>query len=270
MSNKELTPSQKLMLALGDYFDPSEVKWKPQAVKGNKAMAIAYVSARVIMDRLDEVVGPENWKDDYSILPDGDVVCTLSLRINGEWVPKKCVGSPSEQPDGGDRMKASFSDALKRVGIKWNLARYLYRLPMQWVDFDPQRKQFVTPPKLPPWAMPGQPQMSGLKLPPETDDAPPPEAAKPTPKSEPTKLLGEAVVTTDQANELKEWLTKTKANEADWAAILEFYKVAKGTRLSAVPASKHADILKGLKNKYARQMADADRANGPLAAPGAA
>jgi hypothetical protein len=32
------------------------------------------------------------------------------------------VGSRSEQPDGGDRLKAAFSDALKRAAVKFGIA----------------------------------------------------------------------------------------------------------------------------------------------------
>jgi hypothetical protein len=39
------------------------------------------------------------------------------------------VGGPSEQPDEGDRVKAAFSDALKRAAVKFGIGRYLYRLP---------------------------------------------------------------------------------------------------------------------------------------------
>ena len=35
------------------------------------------------------------------------------LRLGDEWVTKVDVGGPSEQPDGGDRLKAAFSDVLK-------------------------------------------------------------------------------------------------------------------------------------------------------------
>ncbi|MCA1685873.1 MAG: hypothetical protein LC745_07765 [Planctomycetia bacterium] len=40
--------------ALAALFDPSEVKFKPQSVKGNRALAICYIDARAVMDRLDE------------------------------------------------------------------------------------------------------------------------------------------------------------------------------------------------------------------------
>ena len=140
--------------ALAALFEVREVKWKPQSVKGNRAMAMAYIDARLVMDRLDAVLGVENWQDSYDIQPDGSVVCRLALRLGGEWVTKTDVGSPSEQPDGGDRLKAAFSDALKRAAVKFGVGRYLYRLPAVWADYDAQKRQFVTTPALPLWAVP--------------------------------------------------------------------------------------------------------------------
>jgi hypothetical protein len=139
--------------ALAVPFRESEIKFKPQAVKGNLALALAYVDVRVIMDRLDEVLGIENWQDHYQLLPNHSVMCRLRLRIGERWITKADVGSPSEQPDSGDRLKAAFSDALKRAAVKFGIGRYLYRLPQQWVDYDPGRKQFVNRPRLPGWAM---------------------------------------------------------------------------------------------------------------------
>ncbi len=145
---------QALTQALSAPFDPSEVRFKPAVVSGNRALALAYVDARVIQDRLDEVLGAEGWQDSYRCLPDGSVICRLRLRLGNEWVTKMDVGGPSEQPDGGDRMKAAFSDALKRAAVKFGVGRYLYRLPSQWVDYDPQRRQFARPPMLPAFALP--------------------------------------------------------------------------------------------------------------------
>lgn len=145
---------EALTKALAAPFDPAMVRFKPAVVTGNRALALAYVDARVIQDRLDEVLGVEGWQDDYECLPDGSVVCRLRLRLGNEWVTKVDVGSPSEQPDGGDRLKAAFSDALKRAAVKFGIGRYLYRLPSQWVDYDPQRRQIMKTPPLPAFAIP--------------------------------------------------------------------------------------------------------------------
>jgi hypothetical protein len=133
-------------------FGESEVKFKPQAVRGNRALALAYVDVRSIMDRLDAVVEVENWQDHYELVPDNSVICRLGVRLGKRWITKTDVGSPSEQPDGGDRLKAAFSDALKRAAVKFGIGRYLYRLPQQWADYDSTRKQFASTPRLPAWA----------------------------------------------------------------------------------------------------------------------
>jgi hypothetical protein len=86
------------------------------------AMVAVYVDARAVMDRLDQVAGPDNWKDDYFVHDDKTVTCHLSLRINNEWITKSDVGVPSNT----EPMKGAFSDALKRAAVKWGVGRYLY------------------------------------------------------------------------------------------------------------------------------------------------
>src|SRR6201984_846186 len=147
---------------LAEPFALSEVRFKPAVVSGNRALALAYVDARVIQDRLDDVLGVAGWQDEYECLPDGSVVCRLRLRLGDEWITKMDVGGPSEQPDEGDRRKAAFSDALKRAAVKFGVGRYLYRLPPLWCDYDPHKRQFVRPPALPPFALP-QPAPAGAE-----------------------------------------------------------------------------------------------------------
>src|SRR5919204_394212 len=112
---------EELTEALAAPFDPQEVRFKPGVVSGNRALALVYVDARVIQDRLDEVLGVAGWQDEYECLPDGSVVCRLRLRLGGEWITKMDVGGQSEQPDEGDRRKAAFSDALKRAAVKFGI-----------------------------------------------------------------------------------------------------------------------------------------------------
>lgn len=186
-----------LMDELAAPFEAEEVKFKPAVVSGNRALAMAYVDARVIQDRLDDVLGVTGWQDEYECLPDGSVVCKLRLKIGDEWITKMDVGGPSEQPDEGDRRKAAFSDALKRAAVKFGIGRYLYRLKSQWVDYDPQRKQFAKPPQLPPGALPKAPPeamaprvqvplLQAPKAPAAREKKPTPAPApKPTPPEEP-------------------------------------------------------------------------------------
>lgn len=150
--------AKQLSLLLTAPFPADAVHWKPLAVKGNRALAVAYVDARAVMQRLDSVFGVGGWKDGYQLVNGGGVVCTLAVKVDGEWVEKTDVGSPSEQPDDGDKLKAAFSDALKRAAVKLGIGRYLHKLPRQWVDYDPQNKQFAKTPQLPAWALPAAKQ----------------------------------------------------------------------------------------------------------------
>lgn len=154
----ENAAGREIQRRLSAPFDTKEIKFKPQMVKNNRALAMAYIDARLIQDRLDEVVGVENWSDSYKILTDGSVMCRLRVHIGGRWVVKMDVGSPSEQPDVGDRLKAAFSDALKRAAVKFGIGRYLYKLAAQWVDYDPVKKQLTQLPQLPAFAVPSTQQ----------------------------------------------------------------------------------------------------------------
>jgi hypothetical protein len=145
-----MTLSEQLL----EPFEPAEVKWKPQVVRANRALAIAYIDARLVEDRLDAVFGVEGWQDSYQVLPSLSVVCIIRVKVGTEWIEKSDVGSQSDQPDEGDRLKSAFSDALKRAAVKLGIGRYLYGLPHQWVDYDPQTRQLKGIPSLPEWAKP--------------------------------------------------------------------------------------------------------------------
>src|SRR5437763_10439546 len=164
-------------------FEAKDVKFKPQMVKNNRCLAMAYIDARLIQDRLDEVLGVENWEDGYKILPDGSVMCRLRIKLGERWISKTDVGSPSEQPDVGDRLKAAFSDALKRAAVKFGIGRYLYRLSAQWVDYDPVKKQLTQLPQLPAFALP----QSAAKPKKPADAEKPAPAAPRKPKEAPAK-----------------------------------------------------------------------------------
>src|SRR5262249_39110857 len=73
----------------------------------------------------------------------------------------------------GDKVKAAFSDALKRAAVKWGVGRYIYRLEGVWMDYDPQRKQIRGVPQLPPWALPKRKGETGKGQAPTQNPAPP-------------------------------------------------------------------------------------------------
>ena len=125
-------------------FPADQISWRPGKVSkdNKKGLALAYIDARDVMDRLDEVVG--EWQDSYEEIA-GRLVCKIT--INGITRTDGAGDTAIEGEKGG------LSDAFKRAAVKWGIGRYLYRLPAQWVELD-QYKQFKRIPSLPKWALP--------------------------------------------------------------------------------------------------------------------
>lgn len=128
--------SDEIAKALAAPFTSTQVRYKPGAVSGNRALAMPYVDARAVMGRLDEVLGIDGWHDSYEPLADGTVICRLSCRIGGEWIEKADVGE-------GKARKDAFSGALKRAAVKFGIGRYLYAVKATWRDYDPRTKQLL-------------------------------------------------------------------------------------------------------------------------------
>jgi hypothetical protein len=132
-------------------FSPEDVEWKPGAVTRDKTrgLAMAYISSRAVQDRLDEVCGPEGWRNEFCAAPEGGVLCGISIRVRfddgqAEWITK---WDGAENTD-VEAVKGGLSGAMKRAAVQWGIGRYLYRLPQQWVRLD-ERGRFAEPPRLP-------------------------------------------------------------------------------------------------------------------------
>jgi hypothetical protein len=246
---------------LAEPFDVRALKLKPgpgcNKTPNNNALGIVYVDARVIMDRLDAVMGVGGWRDEYDLLPSGQVICRLSLKIGGEWVTKSDVGGQSEQPDDGDKMKAAFSDALKRAAVKFGVARYIYFLPAQWLPWD--GRKFTKPPTLPPWALPGQRRPALSEAPPASrpKELPAAPAASPKPNGRSdSSVAGNSLpaaqqdaarqanprpvtdyCTPEAASAVRALGDQLRLKGPDWTEILTRYKVKRITHLTAPDAA---------------------------------
>lgn len=257
-----------VMAALAAPFDPVEVKFKPQVVQGNRALAIGYVDARVIQDRLDDALGGVNWQDEYELLPDGSVLCRLKLRLNGEWITKMDVGGQSEQPDGGDRMKAAFSDALKRAAIKFGVGRYLYRMQSQWYAYDPQKRQFVDKPSLAPAAVSRAVARTVKPEPaaePEPKQLPPPAADKQPADKQPKKAKAEgpapARASVEQVDAIDALCLELK-HDAKWLET-NLDKVFCVKTLAELNDKQAAQVIAGLQKEKAKKAGTATAATKP-------
>jgi hypothetical protein len=120
---------------LKEPFAPSDVSWRiGQAGKTRDgkiwAKVLAYIDNRNIQERLDEVVGPANWKNEYAKGPEGGVLCGLSIKVDGEWVTKWDGAENSDI----EPIKGGLSDSMKRAAVQWSIGRYLYELGETWAE----------------------------------------------------------------------------------------------------------------------------------------
>jgi hypothetical protein len=101
-------------------------------------MALAYIDARDVQDRLDECCGIGGWQNRYVPMHDKKTVCEIGIRIGEEWVWKSDGAGDSDI----EAEKGALSDSFKRAAVKWGIGRYLYDLDSPWVALEPAGKSF--------------------------------------------------------------------------------------------------------------------------------
>jgi hypothetical protein len=117
-----MTKHPDLFAALAAPFDQNEVK-----IRSQQSRQLHYITARTAMNRLDSVLGPENWWDRY-VPGEKSVLCELTIRLpDGSTLTKCDAGGYAGMADSGDDDKSGYSDAFKRAAVKFGVARYLYR-----------------------------------------------------------------------------------------------------------------------------------------------
>lgn len=119
-----------MFAALAAEFPRDAIHWRAQTLTsdGTKALALAYLDARDVMDRLDEVCTPGGWRNSVTETPKGRLIATIEIKVDGEWVGKT-DGAGDTAVEGE---KGGISDSLKRAAVLWGIGRYLYRLPNVW------------------------------------------------------------------------------------------------------------------------------------------
>lgn len=138
----------QIMEELKAHFPQDQLEFKVGATntEKTKGLALAYVQARAIQDRLDEVVGFANWRVEYREIQ-GGFLCSLSLRIDGEWIVKQ-DGAPVTE---FESIKGGISSAFKRIASSgWGIGRYLYNAKGNWYPLEKRGKSygFSVSPKL--------------------------------------------------------------------------------------------------------------------------
>lgn len=177
-----------LLGKLKEPFPAIDLEWKIQTC-GTKtdgtpwARVVAYVTARAIMERLEDTVGPFHWTTSYREvkLENGStyagVECALSVRVENEWLTRRDICEPTDV----EPLKGAYSGALKRAAVQFGIGRYLYLLEDGFATIS-DKGQFRgktkdgtvfrwDPPALPVWAQPG-PRRQEPAAPAQTPQAP--------------------------------------------------------------------------------------------------
>ena len=132
---------------LAKKFPEEDIEWRIQQCGNNSwALVVPYITNRAIMQRLDDAVGPGNWKNEFTASPcNTGYQCGISIKIDNEWVTRwdgsELVGSNTI-----DKVKSTMSSAMKRTGVQWGIGRYLYQFDVGFATVKPvdTRKQTDT------------------------------------------------------------------------------------------------------------------------------
>jgi len=130
-------------------FPAEDVKWRigQSGLKQNGepwAKVLAYIDARAVTERLDEVCGPFGWQrscryiqapatqDDGKTVERDGFVCAISIRdpASGEWITREDGAGLSDI----EPFKGGISDSFKRAGSAWGIGAYLYKIEETWAE----------------------------------------------------------------------------------------------------------------------------------------
>lgn len=213
---------------LRDPFPADDIEWRVSRAgldkKGNVfCMVLAYITARAIANRLDEVVGCENWCNTPLQVHEvraavWSMQVGISIRVGDQWVTKYDVAeSTNIEP-----AKGGFSGAMKRAGAQWGVGRYLYSLSETFAETSdsggkgweyarlPEKQggghYYWKPPSLPAWALPSE----------------------------------EAPVTLEQVSQLKkQWVSKFAPTEKNRATLASSFKAFAFSVVGEFPVDDH-------------------------------
>jgi len=173
---------------LSEPFPVEDIEWRVSrsgmGQRGIFCFVLAYVTARAIQKRLDDVCGVDGWRNEAPRVIDVNgktaFVGGISIRevfngaptVGAEWLTKWDVAEPTNI----EPAKGGFSGAMKRAGAQWGIGRYLYHLDETFAEVSEERPAITAwnwaklskeqggaqfywkTPSLPGWAIPREPE----------------------------------------------------------------------------------------------------------------
>lgn len=114
-----------------------DIEFRVQSVNnGGYATILAYKDARVDQQRLDDVVGPLNWKREHC-RDNKNCIVSIWDENKKQWVSKEDTGTESN----AEAQKGLASDSFKRACFNWGIGRELYDYPQISIKLKPDEIQ---------------------------------------------------------------------------------------------------------------------------------
>ncbi|MCL2047398.1 MAG: hypothetical protein FWG87_01610 [Defluviitaleaceae bacterium] len=119
-------------------FEAVEAKIQVTSKENGTGMAVFYLDSRAIQNRLDEVLGHFNWKNQYLAWQNNAQLCGIAVfnAERNEWVGKFDGAECSDI----EPIKGGLSDSFKRAACMWGIGRYLYEIEGVWVEVEQRGK----------------------------------------------------------------------------------------------------------------------------------
>jgi len=132
---KKPFPANKIHWRVGAFNvnNDGSLKWSdnnyPEQPVG---IPLAYIDARDLYERLDEVCGMDKWQLRYPF----PGCCEIGILVGvddkdrqTEWIWKANGAGVTDV----EAEKGQYSDSAKRAGVPWGICQYLYDLPNVWM-----------------------------------------------------------------------------------------------------------------------------------------
>lgn len=101
---------------------------------------------RAIQARLDDVVGPDGWYNEYKPWHRSGQkeaqICGISIYFPEKGFITKWDGAEDSDIE---PVKGGLSDSMKRAAVQWGIGRVLYGMDVVWVDIEKQGKSWIIP-----------------------------------------------------------------------------------------------------------------------------
>ena len=138
--------NEEIIKRLAEPFKGSEIEWRIQGVDQSRlrGMAVPYIDSRAIQRRLDDVVSPFGWKNEFKQWHENSQLCCISILHTDENGSKEW----HDKWDGAENskieaVKGGLSDSFKRAAVLWGIGRYLYDFGAKWVDVEKKGDSFI-------------------------------------------------------------------------------------------------------------------------------